>query len=582
MALLENRRLHIALILLVGVAAYCMTFDVPFVFDDESSIVHNDVIRNLWTFLSGEGYGYSPRRFLGYLTIAVNYWAGGLQVAGYHVVNLVIHLACAILVYFLGKSTFRTPRMADTSLSERAGPVSLFAALLFVAHPVQTQAVTYVIQRLASLATFFYLLSLLLYVVASLRERKGAAGRAPLYLGSLLAAVLAMKTKEIAFTLPFAIVLYEILFFGPPRRERLRWLLPFALTLPIIPLSLVHFGPVDPAVLDGTERISADLGTPRHHYLFTQFRVIATYLRLLFLPVRQNLDYDYPLFTSFLEPQVALSFLLLAAILCAAFWLIARARRSGDSSLLVVSFGTIWFFLALSVESSVIPIKDVIFEHRLYLPSVGAFLALATGGALLARRLPRGVATAAAGCIVLLLAGSTFARNQVWRDEVTLTRDIAEKSPEKARVHANLAAALLKKGELDEALREAELSARLNPAKVEPHNILGMLYGRAGAYDRAIAELSTAVSIDPKFPPARENLGDAYRGKGMYPQAIEHYQAALKLQPLSAELYNKRGTAYGEMGDMANAAASFAEALRLDPANAVYRANARAASGGSP
>jgi hypothetical protein len=197
--------------------AFLVFQHVPFVFDDDTSIVNNPVIRNLENFfLNGTGYGYNPRRFIGYLSVALNYRIGGLDVTGYHIFNLAVHIASACLVYAFVRLTLQTPFFGARN-SGLGGLLLLLAALLFVAHPVQTQAVTYIIQRLASVATLFYLLSLVLYARGRLFQvsAEPARGKAALlHIAAFVAAALAMRTKEIAITFPIVVALYEICFFG--------------------------------------------------------------------------------------------------------------------------------------------------------------------------------------------------------------------------------------------------------------------------------------------------------------------------------------------------------------------------------
>jgi hypothetical protein len=236
---------HILLIIAVGLIAYSNTFDVPFHFDDYYSIVQNPVIKNLANFfLNTGGYEYNPRRFLGYLTFALNYSIGGLDVTGYHVVNLAIHIVNAILVYYLLILTFQTPALRSASIRERSSFIAVLSALFFISHPIQTQAVTYIAQRYASLATLFYLLSIAMYIQSRLIHAEEITGSlkskrifrlAVYYFLSIISAVLAMKTKEIAFTLPIIIALYEFMFFEGRLKRRVLYLIPVFLQYSLFP-----------------------------------------------------------------------------------------------------------------------------------------------------------------------------------------------------------------------------------------------------------------------------------------------------------------------------------------------------------
>ncbi|MHC4502886.1 MAG: tetratricopeptide repeat protein, partial [Planctomycetota bacterium] len=353
-------------------------------------------------------------RPVGYFTFAVNYRLSGLHVTSYHVVNLAIHIANALLLYGLVVLSFRTPRLSGSSLAGGAPLLALFAALLFVSHPIQTQAVTYIVQRFTSLATLFYLLAIFLYVKARLCD-KIFPHATVLFAASVLAAVLAMKTKEISFTLPVTILFYDLLFLAGSAKKRLVPFIPMLLTMLIIPMALFDFtGSLGETIGDIGQRARLETDMSRAAYLFTQFRVITTYIRLLFLPVGQNLDYDYPLYTSFFQPGVFMSFVFLLLLFAGGVYLIVRSRK-GEPSLRLAGFGMIWFFVALSVESSIIPIVDVIFEHRVYLPSAGAFTALVCGAFLLVSKLghgkPRTAAIALLAFLPVLCAGAAFKRN---------------------------------------------------------------------------------------------------------------------------------------------------------------------------
>lgn len=574
--------IHLFLVALVGFIAYSNSFHVPFFLDDEGSIINNRVIQDLDRFLSGDGYAYNPRRFLGYLSVALNYHFGGLEVTGYHAFNLAIHIMSAWLVYGLARLTLQTPFFAEDDATTDGLPgaaafIPLGAALLFVAHPVQTQAVTYIIQRLASLTTLFFVLSLVCYAKARLtQETSGRSfGAKPvlLYLLALAAAGCAMKTKEIAFTLPFVVVLYEFFFFRMTAAKKLLFLAPIALTALVIPMSLLGTGrPIGLLISDvGTlTRVETDI--PRLDYLFTQFPVIATYIRLLFLPVNQNLDYDFPIYRSLASAPVLLSLLLILALFACALFLLRQSSR-GDRALRLISFGILWFFITLSVESSVIPIVDVIYEHRVYLPSVGAFIALAALASLFLRRLRPRAAALALGVAVIALAGTTFARNQVWGSELSFWSDVVEKSPQKARPHYNLALALDMEGRPEEAFQHAVMAARLEPEKAYAHNLIGSIMARGGNYGQASMALKEAIRLDPLSVGAHVNLGDVYRVTGLTQQALEQYEIALKLTPTDADIYHKIGTTHAIKNDPDKAALFFQSAASLNPRHPEYRAD---------
>ncbi len=578
MRMLSRPAVHLLLVALVGLVAYANSFAVPFFLDDQGSIVENAVIKDLHRFLSGAGYAYNPRRFVGYLTVALNYHFGGLNVTGYHVFNLAVHIASAWLVYGLALLTLRTPFFEEGPEAAEPGAtafIPLCAALLFVAHPIQTQAVTYIIQRFASLVTLFFVLSLYCYGKARvLQQRKGNLWKALLlYAGAVAAAGCAMKTKETAFTLPFVILIYEFLFFRLSALKKLVLLAPLILGSLVVPLSIMGTGrPIGQLLsdIDAAARVTADL--PRQDYLFTQFTVIARYLRLLFLPVGQNLDYDFPVQRSLASPPVLLSLALLLALFAFALLLLRRSAK-GAPLLRLASFGILWFFVTLSVESSIIPIPDVIFEHRVYLASVGAFTTLAVFAFLLLKRYPARVRVGALALVILVLTAATFARNQVWQSGITLWSDVVQKSPGKGRPHYNLARFLAQENRTDEALAHALQAVRFEPSNALAYNLIGQIMGKNGNYLQAAAALDEAIRLDPGFVSAHMNLGDVYRLTGLTRKALDEYEIALRLTPGDASIYYKMGLALANANDLEKAVVFLRSAVQMAPAVPLYRAD---------
>ncbi|MBW1677892.1 MAG: hypothetical protein JRJ79_15150, partial [Deltaproteobacteria bacterium] len=386
-SLKSDTRLHVAcfiIIALVSFIIYSNTLNSPFVFDDINNIVENTKAGDLGYYLSKTLNG--TRSFVN-ATFAINYHFNQLNVTGYHLVNIIIHVIAGFLVYLLAVLTFRTPLLKDHPLQAYARILPVCSALLFVAHPVQTQAVTYIIQRYASMAAMFYLMAMVCFIKARLiylQDRRFWASKHLLYYGlSFTAGFLAASSKETAATLPVMILLYEYTFIETSLRawqKRLLYLLPLLLLGLKIPFHVIShlfmpdamgiksFNPdVKFAGASLSELLSVGKGKDpaltRTTYLFTQFNVLWTYIRLLILPINQNLDYDYPLYTSLWQFPTPFSLIGLLLLLGSAIFIFRKHR--------LIAFSILWFFITLSVESSVIPIIDYIFEHRLYLPSVG-------------------------------------------------------------------------------------------------------------------------------------------------------------------------------------------------------------------
>lgn len=543
---LLRRILPVACIVLLGLFAYANSLRGAFVFDDVRQIRDNPLIRDLGNYLPGaSGYRALPTRYLGYLTFALNYRLGKLNPAGYHAFNLAIHLLNAILVYALVVVSLRTPRLRRSSLAPSARAVAFVAAALFVTHPIQTQAVTYIVQRLTSLATTFYLAAVVLYVASRLEPPEAGARwwQRAAYLLSLAAAVAATRTKEIAFTLPLAVLLCEVSFFESSGRKRFLRVLPFAAASLLIPASWLDLGSATAtiAVVDRVTRVESSLS--RLDYLTTEIAVVAKYLGLLVFPAGQNLDHDFPAYRSLLAPRVVGSLAILLAIAALAIAIHRRSRATAegaaDPGARLVSFGIGWFFVTLAVESSVIPITDVIYEHRVYLPSVGFFVAVAAGVLLLLRRIPRidATRTAVAGAIpvVLVLAVATLVRNQVWRNDVSLWADSVVKSPGKSRPHVNLGTALVERGRFDIAAGELRRALELDPGSSWARAQLGVALLSLGRIAEGEAELREAIRLKSDDPEAIFNLATVLWRTGRADEAKHWFRRFLEIAPPSYE-----------------------------------------------
>jgi len=534
--LIETPFFHLILIVLLGSLAYSNTFNAPFTFDDYIAIVNNPIIRNFDFFKSPfsnvnvnltESYKVATRtRLLGFFSFAINYHWHKLDVTGYHIVNLVIHLLNGILLYFFVRELFKTPYFAKITKKGTESYIPIFVSLLFTLHPIQTQAVTYVTQRFVALASFFFLLSILFYT-----KRRLISGRKSIFyfIISLFSAIFAMYSKEIAFTLPIILVLYEFFFFRGTNKERLILLLPYLLTMFIIPLTMIfsrHIYSNNTDVILALKTYNQQAQSiSSFDYLFTQFRVIVTYLRLLVLPINQNLDYDYPIYNSFFLTPVISSFLFLLGIFATAIYFYINSRNIYSYNR-VYSFAILWFFITLSVESSIIPIDDVIFEHRVYLPSIGFFIFFVFSFLTMFNKIFKMRLTLL--CIILImLLSATYLRNKVWMDEKSLWHDIAEKSPRKARVWVNLANAYRDQPVKQKIYLEKALS--LNPF----YPLYYVYYSRAlfanGEYQQGLNWLKKTLSFGYKENLVKEilDMGKSLLNAGKTETAVECFKLVL-------------------------------------------------------
>jgi len=573
---------HFLLIMAICLVAYSNTLNAPFQFDDIPVIVENPIIKDLG-FISNPSaakgykklfeYELFRRRFVGYFTFALNYRMHKLDVAGYHVVNLFIHIINALMVYWLVLLTFRTPFLSSSTLRTRSNQIALFASLLFACHPVQTQAVNYIWQRVTLLAATFYSLSLVMYIKWRLASNKTVSffPRVPLlfYFGSVISAVLAMKTKEFAFTLPVVILLYERMFFDGKFNKKILYLVPLFLTMFIIPVSLLGIDtPIGELISDVSAATRVDSNISRWNYLLTQFAVIVTYIRLIFLPINPNLDYDYPIYNSFLTPEVFLSFLVLFCIFGLGVYMFLNSKNR-NSTFRLIAFGIFWFFITLSVESSFIPLMNVIFEHRIYLPSVGFSIALTSGVFLLfdkfGERKLHTIGIAGFTIVIMVLSVVTYSRNNVWSSETALWQDCVEKSPKKARPHYNLGHALDNQGRTEEAVEHYLQALRIKPDLEEAQTNLGKALYKQGRAEEAIKHYLQALRIKPDNYKAHGNLGIVLDNQGRTKEAIEHYLQALRIKPDYEKAHNNLGNALYNQGRTEEAIEHYLHALRKNP-----------------
>jgi tetratricopeptide (TPR) repeat protein len=574
--------IYLLLIIGIGIIIYSNTFNASFHFDDTRFIIENPFIKDFGYFLESESVdlkaesdnlspdvkNYFRTRMVGFFSFWTNYRLGGLDVRGYHAANLAIHIINAMLVYLIVAITFKTPMLVGSPMKVRSEHIALFSGLLFVAHPMQTEAVTYVLQRLVVLAAMFYLLSTVSYIGARLSEKKSC--KCGLYAVALISAVLGMKTKENVFTLPLAIALYEFMFFRSTFKRRVLYLAPLLLTMLIIPLAYTGLNTGaggTGAVLDGATRLDQEVS--RWDYMYTQFEVVAKYIGLLLLPVKQNVDHGHILYHSFFEPAVFMSFLFLLGIFVLGIYLLYSSRIT-DYGLRIAAFGIFWFFLALSVESSVLPIGESMVEYRVYLPSAG-FLAAGVVLFFTFFRMRRPYANKAILPLlflaVVVLSAAAHARNTVWQSEVKLWEDSVRKSPENARAHVNLGLAYSEVSLQEKSIEHYLIALENDPEHVhaEAHNNLGVLYSSKGMFDKAIKHLWAALKFKPDHAEAHSNLGIIYDKQGRHEESVKEYLTALRIAPESAEIHNNLGIVYGKMGRHEEAEHEYRVAFGIRP-----------------
>ncbi len=540
-------------IVLFGLLVFSNTAMInTFHYDDDLTILHNESIRS---FDLPQIWSSFRTRFIPGLTFAANYAVGGLDPRGYHLVNVLIHLLNALLVWGLAKELIK---IADNYhlIGEKFSDLMPFlTALIFLVHPVQTEAVNFVTQRYVLLAALFYLTTLLLYVKARVEKSRF------FYAGAIITCVLAMFCKEISFTLPFMIFLVEFFFFRATEgmiRKRMVALAPFFVTLFIIPVTLLSTH-VD---MPGTTRIAylergadnslkvditkAASEFSRKEYFLTELNVLRTYMRLLVLPVNQNLDYDYPIYKSFKPFKIYFSLFLFGFFFYLAYRLFNTHR--------VASFAIVWFFLLLSVESTIIPIAHVIAEYRLYIAVVGFAFLLVLLCAHIAK--DRHGFILSMFFIIAVFSLAAHLRNTVWLSRTSLWEDTVRKSPYKPRPNVNLGKLYTRQGRLDEAEKLFLTAIQRGPQDArhsEAFTNLGVVYVKKGEVAKAIEMQEKAIALNPNDFISYFNLGIAYSRLADFDKEIEYYKKALVLNPKAADVIYSLGLAYLDNQDPSSA-----------------------------
>jgi Flp pilus assembly protein TadD/uncharacterized membrane protein len=489
------------------------------------------------------------------LSLAINYAFGGVRVWGYHALNLTLHILAGLTLFGIVARTLRQPALRDR-FGQAALPLALTIALIWVVHPLQTESVTYLIQRAETMMGLFYLLTL--YCV--IRGADSASANI-WYLASVVSCLLGMTSKEVMVSAPLIVLLYDRTFLSGAFAQawRQRWRLYAGLAATWIPLGYL--------VASTSNRSgSAGFGTivTWQAYALTQLQAIALYLKLSVWPDPLVFDYGTGLAHSFSE--VASSAFIVAVLLVGTLVALRRWPALG--------FVGAWFFVILAPTTSVMPVvTQTMAEHRLYLPLAGVVALVVIGAFLLGQRLfrkqPGGVlACFSAGSVVFLFAHLTVQRNQTYHSGLAIWNDTVAKCPNNSRAQNNLGEALLEVGKVSDAIGHYEQALQIQPDYAEAHNNLGNALMKEGKLRDAIGHYEQALRIQPDLADAHYNLGVALEQAGRLQDAVEHYKQALQIEPDSADAHNNLGNALLQMGNVQEAIGQYAQALKIEPDSA--------------
>jgi len=589
------------LLLAAGLLAYHNSFAGAFLFDDDPAIVHSPEIRQLWPF---HGATAVPPRALVTLTLAVNYALGGLQLWGYHAVNLTIHLLAALVLYGIVRRTVQSESFSGSSRTDwqsvlrgdSAYWLAFAIAVLWEVHPLQTESVTYLVQRAQSLQGLLYLLTL--YCV--LRGARAGAGQL-WYAAAVLSCALGMASKEDMCTAPLLVLVYDRIFLAPSWAAvfRRRWALYLGLAatwLILTPSINLALGIVKVTSDEG--RVTSDqlsLAT-RHSSLVTsspvsagfamegvtpleyarsQPGVILHYLRLSLWPHALCLDYGWPVARS--ASAVVWPGLLVGGLILLTIWGLWRCAPLG--------FAGVWFFLILAPTSSIMPIADLAVERRMYLPLAAVITLLLVGGYIglqyagrrlvLSRRATFWLQGSVLVTLTLLLSWRTIERNDQYRDPVAIWSSVLALRPDNPRAYKNLAVAhttrgiqLTLDGMVPEAEREFRTALDLKPGLSEAHINLGALLASQSRVAEAEKHFQAALESNSRDPEAHYNLGLCLARQGKIEEGMRHFLIVVELKPDHAKAHYHLGASYAKRGDVPAALGHLHTAIQLNPDNA--------------
>lgn len=544
--------LSVGLILATGVTVYWNSFEGAFVLDDHYAIIDNVRIRHPWSL--GPLITAAPRPLVE-ISLAFNYALGGLKVWGYHMLNLAIHLLAGIVLFRLVHWTLLTERL-KVQFGSSAPWLALVISLLWVVHPLQTQSVTYIIQRAESLMGLCYLLTL----YCAVRSRSSPYSKWWSF-AAVMSCMLGICAKPIMVTAPLIVLCYDRTFLSGSWVKALlghwKFYLGLVASWVLLAFLLLHVDLIDkPSVGFGLEKL-----TPIQ-YAFTQTAILLHYLRLTLWPHPLVFDYTWQVAAGW--ETVLLPTMIVGILLVATIWSLRRYPALGF-------LGTC-FFVILAPTSSIIPIADLAVEHRMYLPLavVIILLVLCTQG-LLRKLFPVQVRMrqfVAVGLVIISTFGLgllTHLRNNDYRSEEILWKDTIAKRPANPRAYMALGRALRQQGRFSEAVSYLSEALRLKPDYARAHENLGVVLASQGRLDEAIDHYNEALRIEPDLSKAHDSLGVALYNMGKIDEAIDHYNEALSLKPDFGEVYSNLGLALAEIGKIDQAIAHYAKALQLKP-----------------
>jgi tetratricopeptide (TPR) repeat protein len=515
---------------LLAFAIYASALDSNFVLDDYDNIETSQAVKMTeltWESLIRAGTeGFLQRRPLPNISFALNYYYGGLKTRNFRIFNILIHAINGLVLYLLFSFTFMTPALKRQN--DTAGFIPLGAAIVWLVHPVQVQSVTYIVQRMNSMAAMFYLVMMLCYVKGRLTnsDRK----RYIFFFLAVLSFLLGLGSKENVALAPFSLLLYEYIFFQHSDhlwlKKNLVKMSTFLLVSLAVPLIYLGGNPLS-YIVSSYDKYTYTM--PQR--LMTESRVVVFYLKQILTahPANLNILHWFSISESMTQPiNTLLSVMLIAGLIFGAIYF--------SKSKPLFSFAVLWFFVNLLVESTFFNL-EIVFEHRSYLPSTFVILGIVVYGTRITP--PNSVRKVISLILIVVLCFWTYSRNSVWADEIAFWQDCIGKNPKANRAFNELANA----------------------------------YDREGLTERAVRTYYQGIAINNNDWRLHYNLADSLESKGETVKAIMHYERVIQIVPNFANAHYRLGINYARLEKLRKALWHSEEALRLDPSMQKAKAN---------
>ncbi len=558
-----------AVIVVTGLIAYSNSFNGEFVFDDVSNIVDNPSIRKLWPLVDALkaplGSGVAGRPIINF-SLAINYAISGEKVWSYHLFNFLIHTFAALALYGILRISFLSEKLPER-YHVASTNLALGCALIWMVHPLQTQSVTYTIQRCESLMGLCFLLTLYCAI------RGWRSGRTGLWhLAALLSFFVGIGAKEVIIVAPFMVFLYDLLFVHDGAKEALKksQLLYAGLVfgLILIGLQVAAGGTVD----SGPFKVT--FGPLQ--YALTQCQIVFQYITLSFWPHELCIDYYW----SIIQPVEAFPFVLLVlTLLFCSIWSVLKRNLLG--------FAAIWFLAILAPTSSIMPLDEIISEHRMYLPLAGlvviTVVSVYEAGRRVFSHLPLSKAhynsvsrLSGLGLLAItigVLTVLTFVRNSDYKNSVSIWTDTVKKQPRNPRAHYNLGCALAELEQYQDSVVYFQEAVRIRPSFFDAQKNLAIIFIRLNEPEKAVLPLLNALKLRPDSADVHYSFGTAMVKLSKPQEAVGHFLRTLEIQWNYPDAHNHLGVALAMMEKWQEAISHFRKAIDMEPNNASAESN---------